>query len=451
MRKALALGSSLWVALAVVHAAAAGELPRLAVVDFAERGALKGSDSGSIVADLVASRLKQRFRGRFEIYERMELKKIVDELELSTSDLFDNKDKAAQVGRLAKVNYLLVGSVGKLGESYVIIVRVVNVSTGKVREAEDLVAPSLDAIPARLDELAGRLALGPPSPAWMGRLGLVAVGTETDPELHLPRLVEHRATGIRLALIPAGELVMGSARSAEDCARRYGGPAALYEREHPAHRVRIARPFYLGQHEVTNAQYRRAVPTHRSGSAHGLSLDGDGQPAVRVSYHQAAAFCERHGMRLPTEAEWEYACRAGSTALYAWGSDPADGVAHCNAHDQTSRGRAVAAWRCFSFRDGHVVSAPVGSFAPNRFRLYDMHGNVWEWCSDEFDAGFYGRPGPHVAPRCTAPKERLGRVVRGGSWREGPERLRCAYRDWSSERVSAPDRGFRVAIDVPKG
>ncbi|MFP4056735.1 MAG: FlgO family outer membrane protein [Candidatus Brocadiia bacterium] len=434
----------------VAVAARGGELPRVAVVDFAERGELKGTDSGRLVAELVASRLEQHQGGRFEVYERMELKRIVDELKLSSAEIFDSRDKAARLGKLAKVHFLVVGSIGKLGENHVVVARVVGVATGRVRAAADVVERDLESIPARLDELIRDVVPAPPAPPWMRRLGLVPLGPQRDPDLGLFRRVEHEPTGIRLVLVPAGEFTMGSSLGAREAAARYGRPAHLYERERPARTVRLTRPFYMGQCEVTNAQFRRTFPTHHSGSAHGLSLDGDRQPAVNVSFEQAVAFCERHGMRLPTEGEWEYACRAGGEGLFWWGDAPEDGAGRCNVHDRTSRDRGVAPWTPFPFRDGHAVAAPVGTFAPNPFGLHDMHGNVWEWCQDRFDPGFYARrPSPDADPLCRTASERLGPVLRGGSWREGPERVRAACRDWSVETVGGPDRGFRVVMDVP--
>ncbi len=215
------------------------------------------------------------------------------------------------------------------------------------------------------------------------------------------------AIGMKLALIPAGEFLMGSSKDEDNDA---------YDNELPRHRVRITRPFFLGVTEVTQGQYRAVTgqsPSHFKGS--------DDLPVESVSWLDAVKFCnalslsEAHiqfypvvghkvdvpdwkglGYRLPTEAEWEYACRAKNPMRYSFGDDPASLDGHAWV-DSNSGG----------------LTHPVGTKKPNRFGLFDMHGSVWEWCSDGFANDFYARS-PANDP--VGPLRVSERVIRGGSW-----------------------------------
>jgi formylglycine-generating enzyme required for sulfatase activity len=237
--------------------------------------------------------------------------------------------------------------------------------------------------------------------------------------------------GIKLAMIPAGEFLMGSPDS--DMA----APAD----EKPQHWVRITRPFYLGIYPITQGQYRAVTgtnPAHFEGS--------DDLPVESVSWKDAVAFCnhlsEREGLqpyydltgwtrrggdgyRLPTEAEWEYAARAGSTTYFSFGADD-------SRMDEY-------AW----FIDNSMARThPVGQKQPNAFGLHDMHGNVWEWCCDCLDPLFYGQS-PGADPHC--PGQAAVRVHRGGCWADGPWYLRSANRGGSTAGSHDADVGFRVA------
>ena len=219
---------------------------------------------------------------------------------------------------------------------------------------------------------------------------------------------------LRMALIPAGEFLMGSPETEE----------GRYEDEGPPHRVRIAKPFYLGIYQVTQEQYEAVMgenPSFFKGAKH---------PVERVSWGDAAAFCrkvsEKTGetVRLPTEAEWEYACRAGEPT--PWNLNDVS-FKEKAWHDRNARGR----------------THPVGELKPNRWGLYDMHGNVCEWCQDWY--GAY-QAGEQTDPR--GPDTGDSRVLRGGAWNSDPTHCRSALRD----SLKADDRddvaGFRVAVDV---
>ena len=262
--------------------------------------------------------------------------------------------------------------------------------------------------------------------------------------------------GMKLMLIPAGEFEMGS--SQHPYAHFYDwlgwkGPSWLYDRlpqpqleleidedEQPRHRVRITRPFFLGAHEVTIGQY--AAFDKESTVAAGLPKN---HPAAFVSWDDAAAFCawlskkERAVYRLPTEAEWEYACRAGTTTDFSCGDDPKTlkKLAHINHFDYEDP---------FDIEFSQLLTRPVGSFTRNAFGLFDMHGNAAEWCADLFDGGYYASSpiddpqGPMAGGRATC------RVLRGGSYYDSASECRSANR--SADSMNGGWAGFRVVREA---
>jgi formylglycine-generating enzyme required for sulfatase activity len=267
--------------------------------------------------------------------------------------------------------------------------------------------------------------------------------------------------GMKLLWIPPGVFLMGSAIRDDD----------LTGDEKP-HRVRIARPFYLSAHEVTVAQFRRFVAatgrqTEAQKSARynggGTAYPGlfehkarltwsepgfpqkENHPAVHVSWNDAHAFCQWlssiEGMeyRLPTEAEWEYACRAGSTTRFSTGDDTRSVRAIANLWE----GGPGQVYASAEPRDGFLYTSPVGSFPANDFGLCDMHGNVWEWCADGYRADYY-RESPSTDPQ--GPAEATQRVMRGGSFCLEPRHARCANRVAGPPSFHSYDSGFRVAL-----
>jgi len=250
--------------------------------------------------------------------------------------------------------------------------------------------------------------------------------------------------GLEFVWIPAGEFLMGSPESEK----------GRYRDEGPVRTVRITKGFWLGKYEVTNAQYRRFKPNHSSSGFKGHSLNGDKQPVVKVSWEDAIAFCKdltaksSGGIkyRLPTEAEWEYACRAGSRTTYQWGDAPNEGKGWLNGVDLTAKDK-FSDCPTFDFDDSYVVSAPVGSFRANAWGLHDMHGNVWEWCSDWYADDYYGtRSAPDSDP--AGPESGFMRVDRGGGWDNSPAACRSADRGQSPTPARAVSLGLRV-VAVP--
>ena len=231
--------------------------------------------------------------------------------------------------------------------------------------------------------------------------------------------------GMKLRLIPPGEFMMGSPDSDRDAR----------DDEKPQHKVKITKPFYLGVYEVTQAEYERVMganPSHSTGAS---------KPVESVSWNNATEFCKRLSAkegktyRLPTEAEWEYACRAGTTTRYSFGDDLVSPGEH--------------AWRLGTT---DVKTHPVGEKKPNAWGLYDMHWNVWEWCQDWYDKDYHAvsptddPPGPETATsRVTRGGLGLNRVVRGGGWDIVAQEGRSAVRGWHLPGSRARILGFRVA------
>ena len=289
--------------------------------------------------------------------------------------------------------------------------------------------------------------------------------------------------GMKLTLIPSGEFKMGSGESAEATAaffkKTYGADfliTEVFKDEHPQHRVRITRAFYLGTYHVTRGQFRQFVKDSgyttdaekgKKPGAFGWNPDtkkcefnekyswrnagfeqSDEHPVVNVSWNDSVEYCkwlsrkEGKTYRLPTEAEWEYACRAGTTTRYSSGDDPETLAKAGNVADAAAKAK-FPDWKwTIKANDGYVFTAPVGKFKPNAFGLYDMHGNAWQWCADSYGAEYYAKS-PVDDP--TGPASGSDRVLRGGSWDFGPDFTRSAVRNWYDPDDGLNVTGFRVA------
>jgi formylglycine-generating enzyme required for sulfatase activity len=234
--------------------------------------------------------------------------------------------------------------------------------------------------------------------------------------------------GMKFVLIPAGSLTMGSRLSPGEVTRRYGGKAEWYKDEQPPHPVEITRPFYLQTTEVSQAQWKRIMGNNPSR----FEDCGDDCPVEKVSWNDAQKFIEElnqmediNKYRLPTEAEWEYACRAKTETAYSFG-DEVDKLGEYAWYGDNSGGK----------------TKPVGKKKPNAWGLYDMHGNVWEWVQDRY--GDYPT-GPIPDPK--GPDKGEYRVLRGGSWSHFARILRSAYRGSNFPDDRSDGDGFRVARD----
>ena len=230
--------------------------------------------------------------------------------------------------------------------------------------------------------------------------------------------------GMKLVYIPAGEFMMGS-------------PSSESQRENnegPQHSVRISRGFYMGIYEVTQAQYKAVMSNNPS------NFKGNNLPVEQVSWNDVTEFCrklsqkENKTYRLPTEAQWEYACRAGTSTPFYFGETISTDQANYDGNYIYGNGRKG------TYRQ---KTTTVGSFGPNAFGLYDMHGNIWEWCQDWYDKNYYNNSSG-VDPE--GPNTGSARVLRGGSWSYSPGDCRSAIRGRSTPVNRYVNNGFRVVV-----
>jgi formylglycine-generating enzyme required for sulfatase activity len=305
------------------------------------------------------------------------------------------------------------------------------------------------------------------------------VSSANVPRIELGRVKRRgfpETIGVKMVTIPSGSFWMGTTdEQLEQILKLFPGTKReQFADEQPAHRVEITRKFELSAHEITVGQFRKFVDdtgyrteAEKDGKG-GYGFDqakgefrqdpkytwrdpdfpqGKEHPVVNVSYNDALAFCswlsrkDGRTYRLPTEAEWEYACRAGRETLYSNGDDP-EGLAQIgNVADARAKAK-FADWPTIAADDGHVFTAPVGQYQPNGFGLFDMTGNVWEWCLDYYHEAYY-KESPPSDPR--GPGEATLRVSRGGGWDYSGRNCRSAYRDRCTPVYRSSNLGFRVA------
>jgi formylglycine-generating enzyme required for sulfatase activity len=243
--------------------------------------------------------------------------------------------------------------------------------------------------------------------------------------------------------------------------------------------VTISKPFYMGVTHVTVDQFAAFVKDsgyktdgEKDGWSSGFeikdgkldfkkvngcswrnpSFDQKGDhPVVQVSWNDAKAFCDWLAKKsgktvfLPPEAQWEYACRAGTRTAHPWGTAPDAGKGWANCADQSLKKKipnAPAVWDFFSWDDGYVFTSPCGSFKANAFGLYDMIGNAWEWCSDWYADSYANADTTDPI----GPASGMERATRGGSWFSDPNFCRSAYRFRIAPGIRGSYIGFRVSL-----
>ncbi|MFH1240829.1 MAG: formylglycine-generating enzyme family protein [Pseudomonadota bacterium] len=237
--------------------------------------------------------------------------------------------------------------------------------------------------------------------------------------------------GMEFVLIPAGTFTMGSPSNEPN-----------RNRDEVLHKVTISKPFYMQTTEVTLKQWRSLMGTRLFGEQKGP----DNEPVVKVSWHDCMDFIAKLNAlkegtySLPTESQWEYACRAGSTTPYSWGNDIDCSKAMYSNNTQKAK-------KCVDYVKSRGVApdgpAPVKTYPPNAWGLYDMHGNVWEWCEDQY--GPYPKGGA-VDPR--GPSSGTAKVRRGGSWFKYGYFCRSANRNYGHPMSRYQTTGFRLVRQV---
>jgi len=298
--------------------------------------------------------------------------------------------------------------------------------------------------------------------------------------------------GMQFVKIPSGDFMMGTDENPDTMQIDY--PAYEHKRlldlsdEAPAHKVTITKPFFMGKHEVTVGQFRQFlelssyVPesiadgtggygynrnydpttTLRNDAFQGRDIKYDWQnpgftqndqsPVLNITWNDAVAMAkwlskkENKNYRLPTEAEWEYSCRAGRDTRYFNGNNPEKLVEVANLFD-ADKVENWSKWRPYALKahGGFEFTAPVGSFAPNTFGLYDMIGNAWEWVSDWHEDNYYQKS-PMADPQ--GPPTGNVKVRRGGSWHTWALYARCGFRNWNTPSTRYTLVGMRLLLEA---
>jgi len=284
------------------------------------------------------------------------------------------------------------------------------------------------------------------------QLGLVPIGRDPDSDLwefahpltgEIPprndagRLLVDEDTSLVFVLVPGGTYTMGAQRTRG--APNYDPNA--HDGEGPPHNVTLS-PFFISKFEMTQGQWLRMQnknPSYWQGVNVAQTLL---HPVEQVSWLDCTEVLRRMGLVLPTEAQWEYAARAGTTTIWSTGDERDSLVGSVNLIDQAAA--AFAAWgltrNWMELNDTWAVHAPVDSFLPNAFGLHDVHGNVWEWCVDSYDAGFYARS--PVQDPVYSPYDSRDRVLRGSSYGSSEVDARSAGRQFSP----LDDAGDRLGV-----
>jgi formylglycine-generating enzyme required for sulfatase activity len=244
-----------------------------------------------------------------------------------------------------------------------------------------------------------------------------------------------------MVILPVGQFMMGSPTDEAD----------RYDNEGPQHSVRIAAPIAMAKFEVTFDEWDACVAAQACAHAADMGWGRGKRPVINVTYQQAVGYADwlsqKTGKkyRLPTEAEWEYAARAGSTTAHWWRRADKDSCDYANIADRRVKIKHKSK-QIFDCDDGYPETAPAGRHKPNAFGLHDMLGNVWEWVADCYNAGYAVAPtdgSAWSAGDCSR------RIFRGGSWYSNPGDVRLAQRDSDIETAAFNDLGFRLARSLP--
>ena len=263
-------------------------------------------------------------------------------------------------------------------------------------------------------------------------------GLERERTYHTAKLYSENLDDwqkLSMVYIPQGKFIMGASVKEKDSS----------DRERPVHQVKV-KDFFIGEYPITQIQWRKVVrlpQINRELKSNPSHFKGNNRPVESVSWLEAMEFCDRLSAhtgkqyRLPSEAEWEYACRGNTRTPFAYGDTLTSELA-----DYAST-YAYAAETGSAYRQG---TTDVGTFMPNAFGLYDLHGNVREWCADSWHENYHGAPNNSKAWNKRGNK--AWRTLRGGSWANKPSHCRSAHRSGYPENLLNRAIGFRVAMDL---
>ena len=384
----------------------------IAVLDLDSEGATKEQGSA------FSARLREELLkgGRFRMVDRSQLDQVLKEQALQQSGC-TTEECAVQVGRILGVRKIVSGRLIKVSEGvWQVSAQMLDVETAETLKAESVLMEGafIGLLRGGAGELAGKLAgvTAPTAPSQQSQQAVVR--TPEPPTPKAGDVWREPTTGMELVYVPGGEFEQGCGSWTSECSRN----------EKPTRRVRLS-PFWLGKTEVTQGQWKRVTGNNPS-----KFQKGDDFPVEQVSWNDVQDFIKKLNaqsagvtFRLPSEAEWEYACRVGGKPL-KYGTQTGDlnpSLAKYGSQDGTVR---------------------VGSFAPNGLGLHDVSGNLWEWTQDEYIREAY-QSGAASDPLYQRSNAR--HVFRGGSWANDPRFLRCSNRDDRAPSVSNPDLGFRLA------
>ncbi|MFA4839694.1 MAG: SUMF1/EgtB/PvdO family nonheme iron enzyme, partial [Candidatus Neomarinimicrobiota bacterium] len=381
----------------------------IAVIDFEGKNVSK--DDASALTDRLRATLFMT--GKFVILEREKMDAILKEQGFQQSGCTSDAC-AVEVGQLLAVEQMVVGSISKVGQTYSVTARLVGVEKGSLMGVGtcDLKGDIGDVMTC-LSSVADQLAVDQP------------ISSPQKPQ-------QQKQADDNMVFVKGGTFQMGSTDGEDN--------------EKPVHTVTVS-DFWMGKYEVTVVEFEKFVSETgyqtdaEKGDGSYLWIDNEWEkkkgvnwrcdaqgnprssselnhPVIHVSWNDVKAYCDwlsrktEKTYRLPTEAEWEYAARSGGKNYkYSWGNFGPDGKHGGNVGDESAK-RALGWWTIWEgYNDGFVFTAPVGSFDPNELNLYDMIGNVWEWCEDWYDAKYYQKS-PQTDPQ--GPSSGKSRVLRGG-------------------------------------
>ena len=429
----------------------AAEKPKIGITGFRVAGDLDPSLEDSLYDTLLT---KVGDTGRAIVVDREEIGREAKDIKESRQATSEEEARSKAISRLG-IERMCAGSLAKVGNRYYASVKVINLDLSVERVITSSTESEAD-LGTIISDLAIKVVLTRTEldyferaeEAWAKAEAADTAQTyreylEDFPESRrapeAAARLERRTLPFKLemVLIKGGAFTMGS-KQAEVGREPDEGPASEVE----------VGDFYLGKYEVTFAQYDAFCEATGRKKPDDEGWGRGDRPAIRVTWNAAAEFCNwlsemtKLDYRLPTEAEWEYACRAGTTTPFYWGESLGNVHEYANTVDQSAK-RKHPDWSAIAGDDGYAETAPVGTYKPNVWGLYDMHGNVWEWCADWYEAGYYVY-GPGNNPQ--GPSEGTERVLRGGSWFNTLPYLRSASRQGFNPGYVSNGVGFRVAL-----